>query len=63
MEAQSGISILVDGAIFREKASQAFSSAYAALFVLSVLEVECQEGRGNFEEPSACAVHDDADLL
>jgi hypothetical protein len=59
MEAQSRY---VDGAIFRKKTSQAFNSAYAAPFVLSVLEVECQEGRGNFEEPSACAVRDDADL-
>jgi hypothetical protein len=49
MEAQSGISILVDEAIFRKKASQEFNNAYAALFVLSVLEVECQEGRGDFE--------------
>jgi hypothetical protein len=31
MEAQSGISILIDEAIFRKKASQAFNSAYAAL--------------------------------
>ena len=63
MEAQSGISILVDGAIFREKASQAFSSAYAALFVLSVLEVECQEGRGTFEEPFGVRGPNDADVF
>jgi hypothetical protein len=70
MEAQGGISILVEGAKFRGRRERFKNStaltqhqSVIRLFVLSVLEVECQEGRGTFEEPFGVRGPNDADVF